>query len=585
MDDNKNIGVNGQKPRRKPPVANGEGPRRKSPVADGEGARRKPPVANGNGASRKQPVQTNAQNAANNRQIQSENFRSSHQNIAKTKYNEELKKKRVIEQQKHARKNAKSRKVGITLAVIQLVISTIFLGILFILDMLPYQILVGVGVVLILIDLAVVIGQLKSRKKAITGKIVSVIMILSLCTGSYYLGWANSTLNKISGGDTKLDHIVVAVLETNSAETLQDAAEYSYGVEYGSAREDIEGAIAEINKEVGHDINIAQEYNSLLEQAQALLNGEVQAIIYNEAFIGMLDDSYPDFESKIKVLYTHEIRSKLELAVPVADVKVKKESFVVYISGIDVFGKITKNSRSDVNMLAVINPKTHKVLLVNTPRDYYVQIPGVSGEAKDKLTHAGIYGVDKSIATLSSIYDIEIPFYTRVNFTSLIEMVDALGGIDVHSEHAFTSIAHANMGAAIHVKEGMNHFDGREALIFSRERKNLPGGDNQRGKNQQAVIEAMIQKAMTPAILSGAMGLLKTVGENVETNMTNDQIQDLVKMQISKNPTWDIQSIAVTGTNAKKNCYSYSGGSLFVMEPNQGSVDEAKAKIAEVLAE
>ena len=211
----------------------------------------------------------------------------------------------------------------------------------------------------------------------------------------------------------------------------------------------------------------------------------------------------------VAAFYMFEVRSALnditdgneapELSEAAAGVNVSEDPFSVYISGIDVYGDITQQSRSDVNIIATVNPKTKQILLVTTPRDYYVPIPGVSEGYPDKLTHAGTYGIATSMATLEELYDVDIPFYVRVNFTSLIEMVDTLGGIDVESDIAFTTGEES--GLVVEVKEGTNHFNGQEALAFCRERHALAEGDNQRGKNQQAVIEAMLKKAMSPSIL------------------------------------------------------------------------------------
>ena len=217
---------------------------------------------------------------------------------------------------------------------------------------------------------------------------------------------------------------------------------------------------------------------------------------------------------------------------------------------------------------------------MTTPRDYYVEIPGVSGGQKDKLTHAGIYGVDASMATLEELYDTELEFYARVNFTSLIEIVDALGGVDVESEYAFTTSS--DSGMVINVEQGTNHFNGEEALAFSRERQNVPGGDNQRGKDQQAVITAMIKKMVSPAILTGANGILNSVSGNVETNMSQSQIQELIKTQLSEGASWNITSMAAEGTGDNQYCYSYSGAPLYVMQPDQASVDAIKEAITAV---
>ena len=235
---------------------------------------------------------------------------------------------------------------------------------------------------------------------------------------------------------------------------------------------------------------------------------------------------------------------------------------------IDVYGAIETNSRSDVNIIATVNPSTRQILLTTTPRDYYIPIPGVSNGQKDKLTHAGVYGVDASMATLESLYETEIPFYARVNFTSLVEIVNVLGGVDVYSEYAFTT----SYGS--YVKQGMNHFNGKQALEFARERKNLAAGDNQRGKNQQAVIVAMIKKMISPAMLTQASGIIDSVSGNVETNMTQEQIQALIKMQLNEGGSWSIYSVAATGTGDNNITYSMPGLSTYVINPNMDSVNE-----------
>lgn len=265
----------------------------------------------------------------------------------------------------------------------------------------------------------------------------------------------------------------------------------------------------------------------------------------------------------------------------VSDVQVKEESFVVYISGIDVYGEVTAESRSDVNMLAVVNPNTHQILLVTTPRDYYIELPGISEGELDKLTHAGIHGIDASMAALSQLYEVGIDFNVRVNFTSMIDIVDSLGGIDVNSELAFTTSSDA--GCVVDIQEGKNHLNGEQALAFSRERKNLADGDNQRGKNQQAVITAMLRKMISPTIVISANSILNSVKENAETNMGKSQIQGAVKMYLSGGSKWSIKSMAAEGTADSRYCYSYSGGPLSVVIPDDTSLANIKAEIDAVV--
>lgn len=263
-------------------------------------------------------------------------------------------------------------------------------------------------------------------------------------------------------------------------------------------------------------------------------------------------------------------------------IDVTKQPFNIYISGIDVYGEITQESRSDVNLIATVNPQTHKILLTTTPRDYYVQIPGISEGQNDKLTHAGIYGIDASVATLENLYETEIPFYIRVNFTSVEEIVDVMGGVNVESELAFTTGEDA--GAIVEIQEGKNHLNGKEALAFVRERHALADGDNQRGKNQQALLTGLLKKAMSPMILFRANGMINSVVGNAETNMSEAQIKSLIRMQLGDMKGWEIESVAASGDDSgQQYCYSYSDGPLYVTVPDWEAVSEITLKIQEYL--
>lgn len=476
------------------------------------------------------------------------------------------------------RKNRISRSIGLVLSIIQLLASIVFMVEMKILNMLPMKYYLLLGAVLFLLFAIVLVTQYYSKKKGIAGKVISVIMTIVMIVGSYYCARTSSALDKVTGGDYKLDKVVVAVMADDKAEEIKDAKEYTFGVQYKMNGSQIEETMDAIDKEVGTKVK-AVEYDSLAEQAQALHDGKVDAIVYNEGYTGILEEAFENYSQNTKVIYSHSIKSKVENKSK--DVSVD-DCFSVYISGIDVYGAIETNSRSDVNIIAEVNPKTHQILLITTPRDYYVEIPGISGGQKDKLTHAGIYGVDASMATLEQLYDTELDFYARVNFTSLIDIVDALGGVDVESEQAFTTSE--DSGLVMNVVQGTNHFNGKQALAFSRERQNVDGGDNQRGKNQQAVITAMIKKMVSPAILTGANEIISSVSGNVDTNMSTDQIQDLIKTQLAEAPAWNIKSMAAEGTGDDQMCYSYSGSTLYVMQPNQDSVNAIKTAIDDLEA-
>ena len=262
--------------------------------------------------------------------------------------------------------------------------------------------------------------------------------------------------------------------------------------------------------------------------------------------------------------------------------KITKEPFVVYLSGVDNRGELTEKARSDVNILAVVNPTTKQVALINTPRDYYVDLAGT--DSKDKLTHAGLYGVETSMATLGNLYGVNVEHYLRINFAGFINIIDAIGGVDVYSDQAFTSVGSPGYYDPTTFAEGWNHLDGKSALAFARERHAFKTGDIQRGINQMKVIDAMVNKLKSPALLMGFSKLMDAAADCFVTSFSQEQISALVRMQLGDLASWDIQSYTVTGSGAKSSkCYSAKGQSLYVMKPDENSVNEAKALIAAVL--
>ena len=252
--------------------------------------------------------------------------------------------------------------------------------------------------------------------------------------------------------------------------------------------------------------------------------------------------------------------------------KLNRDVYSVYISGIDVYGEVEQSSRSDVNLIGTMNPMTGQALLTTTPRDYYVEIPGVTNGEKDKLTHAGNYGIETSMATLESIYDEPIDFFIRVNFTSFIDIVNTLGGVTVYSDIAFTTSAEA--GVEVAIQEGENHLNGEEALAFARERYNLSDGDVQRGKNQQRMLEAIIREIMSPMTVFKLSDLLECIAGEVETNMTTSQLQQCSRGVLGNASTMNLYSVAAEGYQDRAMCYSYPDKSLYVTIPDQSSVDQ-----------
>lgn len=470
------------------------------------------------------------------------------------------------------RKKAGTRNLaGKLILLVQLLLSVILLGVVWNSGMVPGKYLAALFGVLILLFGALFALQFLKSKVYILGIVLSIIIDIVLAFGIYYMLEANQMLADVGGATYKTDNMIVVVRADDDAENIIDAKNYTFGTQTTQDQENNQLMLEDVTKVLGQEPDL-KEYANVQELAQGLLDGEIGAAIYNEAFNGIIEDTVPEYTDQIKILYQYGIETEIVQG----EQATVTEPFNIYISGIDVSGPITTNSRSDVNIIMTVNPSAHKILLTTTPRDYYVTIPGISGEQRDKLTHAGIYGVDASMATLESIYGIDISYYARVNFDSLVEIVDALGGVDVYSEYEFT-------GRGEHFVQGYNHVDGEAALKFARERYSFESGDNQRGKNQEALLTAILEKAMSPAMLANASELITSVSDSVETNMTRTEMAQFINQQLADAADWTIESVAATGTGDNQACYSSGSQLLYVMWPDEASVAEISAKMQEIM--
>lgn len=468
------------------------------------------------------------------------------------------------------------RIIGFLILLTQIIASVILTSNVAILDILPGKYMTLMVAVLVILALITIILQIP-KKTCIGGGIFGLLISIVLIVGCVYLARTHTVLETVTVEQDeeqyKVDSIVVAVLTDDIAESMDDALLYNFGILKTIDRTNTDTVIAEIEADAGLALSTT-EYDDFSQMLRALKKGDVQAIIYNSAYVDTFEENDKDFTDEIRVLNSHEVKTRMYLST--SDLNVTQEPFTVYISGIDVYGEIEKTSRSDVNMLVTVNPQTKKIVMTTTPRDYYVLLPEVSGTYRDKLTHAGLYGVDCSMATLSQLYGIQIDYYVRVNFTTLKKIVDALGGVNVYSEYEFTT--HYKNGG-YDIKKGYNQLNGKVALAFARERYNLPGGDEQRGRNQQAMLKAMIEKACSPAILTGYMGIMNSLEGSFETNMSMNQIASLVKMQLSDGAGWDIEMQSVTGTTGSQACYSAGYQRLSVMYENLESITKARNNI------
>ena len=443
------------------------------------------------------------------------------------------------------------------------------------LNMLPVRYLLILGVILAILAVLFAIMQEKFAT-GIAADVLSVILAVGCIAGCYYVDKMDTTIREVSTTETETDVVSVYVMQDDPAQVLTDAANYQFGITSNIDRENTDKTIEELQGTLGRTLNIT-EYDSMFTMLDELRSGTVGAIIMNGAYVGIAADveGYEWVSTGLREITSvaHDVVTEQteEESIP-EDVP---ETFIMYLSGIDTYGGISARSRSDVNILAVVNTRTKNILLLSTPRDYYVEF-SVTGGAKDKLTHAGIYGVDVSMDALERLYGIDINYYLRVNFTGFIEIIDALGGVEVYSDYDFT---------VQNVKEyhqGMNQLDGLEALAFARERYSFAEGDFQRAKNQMEVIRAVINKAASSSLLANYNSVMNAVAGSFETNMPQEQIAALVRMQLSDMASWNITSYTSDGTSMYAETFSMPGQQLYVIEPDSNSVAEAKRLISEV---
>ena len=463
----------------------------------------------------------------------------------------------------------KSRMFAYFLTGIHVAVTLGLLGLVLYINMLPVKYFVPICFVLLVLC-AVAFFFAYTKKLKLVGKLMSLFMIAVTSVAIYFASIASGTFEGIAGANTKTDVVNVYVMKADSAEDLTSAAEYTFGIISVLDRENTDKTIATINGKLGSHIK-TKEYEGYVQLAQALYDSEIDAIILNSAYIANLEENedFASFSSLTRVLMqtTHEVQIEVD-----TDKDVDKQVFAMYLSGIDVEGKVSTTSRSDVNIIAIINPETRQILLVNTPRDYWVPL-SISNGTEDKLTHAGIYGIDVSMDTLEMIYDVELDYFFRINFTGFKKVIDALGGVELYSEFSFTS----NYGKYKFTK-GYNKMNGDQTLAFVRERYAFRDGDNQRGKNQMAVIQAIADKAVSPAFLSNFSDLMKSIDGSFETSMSSAQISSLVRMQLDEGGAWEVFTYAAEGRSAMMPVYSMSTEQS-VMIPDEKSIIRAKKLI------
>lgn len=465
--------------------------------------------------------------------------------------------------------------VSIIIGIISLILMLVFSYAIYKLNMIPGKYLIPVYILIFIIYtgllLTVFLPKVKSKIKVIS---IVVLVLLGVIFGfaDKYIFTTLNFMDILDRDVLQKERYDVYVLENSSYNKLEDLKGKKVGL-YQSSNSEKAGS--ELKNKIDFEII---EYTDVEKMFESLNNDEINAIIISSSVKNLLDTELNDINVKIKSIYNFKISIEKNDIVKV--VNVTNTPFNVYIAGGDGYGSIDYTFNTDVNMVATINPTTRKILLTSIPRDYYVNLVGQGPNAYDKLTHAGYYGIEESVKTVENLLDIDINYYVKINFSTIEGIVDAIGGVDVYSDFDFYEKAFGKY----HFTVGYNHLDGKQALAFARERKSFATGDVQRVKNQQKVVEAIINKVTSStALISSYDRILDTLSEKLDTNMPSKDISRLVKMQLNDMRGWTIESQNAVGTSQMGPTYTFPTLNLYTMLPDEDSVNSLKAKIKEYL--
>lgn len=406
--------------------------------------------------------------------------------------------------------------------------------------------------------------------------LIMIFEILMLLFGTKTLKF----LSSITDTGYRVESFGVYVLDSSSIKDIKELDNKSIYYLNHDDNKNIKEALKKLDKEIDFKENSKDNASSLVDE---LINKSADAILMDTSYEVLLEEEYGEKYKQIRLIETIDIVDVVDTIK--SDVDITKEPFVVYISGIDTSGNVASKARSDVNMLVAVNPTTKNILMVNTPRDYYVTLNGKN--KKDKLTHAGLYGVEESVGTLSKLYDTDIDYYVRINFTSFVRIVDELGGIKVNVPLHFCEQNSKRSKAPndlICLNKGVQNLNGEQALALARHRKTLPTGDRGRGENQMLVLEAIINKAMSPKIISKYSSLIDALKGRISTNMTSNEIIKFAKKQVNNLDAWEYTALSAKGNDSSGICYATGAGRAYVMEQDETSVNEIKTALDRLFA-
>lgn len=466
--------------------------------------------------------------------------------------------------------------VNIGLTILYAILALVLLFTMFNYNFLSFRFLNIIITIGLLVVLAISIFLQKTKKSPLVTTVVLVIFSLVSLVGIFGFKQMIDITNRMNqtAAFSEVEMSIVVPKESDIKDVSQLT---SVQAPTKVDKNNIETLMSALKKDKKVDVKV-DDVASYQEAYDNLKSGKSKAMVLSGSYASLLESVDSNYASNLKTIYTYKIKKKNSNSAKQVDSKV----FNIYISGIDTYGSISTVSRSDVNIIMTVNMNTHKILLTTTPRDAYVKIPGGGADQYDKLTHAGIYGVETSEQTLENLYGIKIDYYARINFTSFLKLIDQLGGVTVHNDQAFTSL-HGKFDFPV----GDIQMNSEQALGFVRERYSLDGGDNDRGKNQEKVISAIVNKLASLKSVSNFTSIVNNLQDSVQTNMSLDTINDLANTQLDSGSKFTVTSQAVTGTGSTGQLTSYAmpNSSLYMMKLDDSSVASASQAIKNLMEE
>lgn len=466
--------------------------------------------------------------------------------------------------------------VNVGLTILYAILALVLLFTMFNYNFLSFRFLNIIITIGLLVVLAISIFLQKTKKSALVTTVVLVIFSLVSLVGIFGFKQMIDITNRMNqtAAFSEVEMSIVVPKESDIKDVSQLT---SVQAPTKVDKNNIETLMSALTKDKKVDVKV-DDVASYQEAYDNLKSGKSKAMVLSGSYASLLESVDSNYASNLKTIYTYKIKKKNNNSAKQVDSKV----FNIYISGIDTYGSISTVSRSDVNIIMTVNMNTHKILLTTTPRDAYVKIPGGGADQYDKLTHAGIYGVETSEQTLENLYGIKIDYYARINFTSFLKLIDQLGGVTVHNDQAFTSL-HGKFDFPV----GDIQMNSEQALGFVRERYSLDGGDNDRGKNQEKVISAIVNKLASLKSVSNFTSIVNNLQDSVQTNMSLDTINALANTQLDSGSKFTVTSQAVTGTGSTGQLTSYAmpNSSLYMMKLDDSSVTSASQAIKNLMEE